>query len=123
MNKSHDDPIEMAGDLPDALQFLNAAGDAELRAFLRRLPIFAGNEGGPITMADLVYEMRLQPFVMNAFRTISGSPGIANRLMQLARVYKLAEHEFEKMTGERRRLDRQIDIPSFIDVYAHVGLP
>ena len=123
MKKSHDDPIEMTDELPDALQFLNAAGDAELRAFLRRLPIFAGNEGGPITMADLVYEMRLQPFVMNAFRTIKGSPGIANRLMQLSRVYKLAEHEFEKMTGERRRLDRQIDIPSFIDVYAHVGLP
>ena len=112
-----------SSDVLDALEFLNCAGDEELRAFLRRLPIFAGNDGGPITIADLAYEMRLQPFVMDAWSRVGGNQGIPARLLQLSRVYKKAEAEMERLTGERRRLPRVIDIPSFIQVYATVGLP
>ncbi|WP_299632077.1 hypothetical protein [uncultured Roseobacter sp.] len=113
----------LSSDLPDALEFLNHAGDEELRAFLRRLPIFAGNDGGPITIADLAYEMRLQPFVMEAWSRVGGNHGIPARLLQLNRVYKKAEAEMERHTGERRRLPRVIDVPSFIEVYAALGLP
>lgn len=67
----------------DGLVFLSSAGDAEVRRFLRWLPIFAANNGGPITLRDLSYEMRLQPFVMNAFDKLDGSPGIPGRLLQL----------------------------------------
>ncbi|MDX8346521.1 hypothetical protein SLH49_00870 [Cognatiyoonia sp. IB215446] len=123
MSKSDYRTDTLSSDLPDALEFLNSAGDEELRAFLRRLPIFAGNDGGPITIADLAYEMRLQPFVMDAWSRVGGNHGIPARLLQLNRVYKKAEAEMERWTGERRRLPRVIDVPSFIEVYAKVGYP
>lgn len=110
-------------DFPDALEFLNTAGDDELRRFLRQLPIFAGNDGGSITIKDLTYEMRLQPFVMDAWSKVCGNHGVPAWLLQLNRVYKKAEAEMERLTGERRRLPRVIDVPSFIEVYATVGLP
>lgn len=117
------EPVEMADDLPDAIQFLNAAGDDEVRAFLRRLPMFAGNQGGQITITDLIYEMRLLPFVMDAWSTIDGQPGVPGRLRQISLVYAKAQNEFQKLTGETRRLPRSIDVPSFLDVYGSVGLP
>jgi hypothetical protein len=107
----------------DALAFLNSAGDAEMRRFLRRMPIFAGNDGGPITMKDLVYEMKLQPFVMDAWSKVHGAPGIPGRLLQLAIVFRAAESEMERLTGETRRLPRVIDVPKFIEVYANVSMP
>ena len=110
-------------DLPDALEFLNGAGDEELRAFLRCLLIFAGNDGGPITLADLAYEMRFQPFVMEAWSRVGGNRGIPARLLQLNRAYKKAEAEMERLTDEKRRLPRVIDVPSFIEVYSSVGMP
>ena len=116
-------PVDMTDDLPDALEFLNAAGDDEVRRFLRRLPMFAGNDGGPITLKDLAYEMMLQPFVMSAWDNTPGQPGIPGRLVQISLVYKKAEAEMEKLTGEKRRFPRMIDVPSFLEVYGRVGLP
>lgn len=116
-------PVEIADDLPDALRFLNAAGDDELKMFLRKLPMFAGNKDGRITLSDLIYEMRLLPFVMDAWSTTDGKPGVPGRLIQISKVYKKAERDFEKLTGEKRRLKRLIDLPSFLDVYGSVGLP
>lgn len=123
MGNEYKQPVEMADDLPDALQFLNAAGDDEVRAFLRRLPMFAGNHDGQITITDLIYEMRLLPFVMDAWSTIDGQPGVSGRLRQISKVYAKAQGEFQKLTGETRRLPRSIDVPSFLDVYGSVGLP
>jgi len=116
-------PVDMTDDLPDALEFLNAAGDRNVRRFLRRLPMFVGNDGGPITLKDLAYEMMLQPFVMSAWDNTPGQPGIPGRLAQLSLVYKEAEAEMEKLTGLKRRLPRLIDVPSFLEVYGRLGLP
>lgn len=97
-------PVEKADDLPDALEFLNTAGDDEVRWFLRRLPILAGNDGAPITLKDLIYEIRLLPFVMTAWDNTPGSIGIPGRLAQLSRVFKKSEREMKNLTGEKRRL-------------------
>lgn len=107
----------------DAQEFLNTAGDAEVLWFLRRLPMIAGNEGGSITLKDLAYEMMLVPFVKDAWKCTPGSAGVPGRLIQISRVYKKAEAEMEKLTGEKRRLPRRIDLPNFLDVYSSVGLP
>lgn len=123
MNTHQNTPIEMSDDLPNALEFLNIAGDDEVKWFLRRLPMFAGNNGGPITLRDLAYEMMLVPFVMSAWDTTSGGPGVPARLVQISTVYKKAEAELQKLTGEQRRLPRLIDVPSFLEVYGRVGLP
>lgn len=111
------------GHFPDALEFLNTAGDDEVIWFLRRLPMFGGNDGGQITLKDLAYEMMLVPFVMSAWDMTSGGRGVPARLAQISTVYKKAEAEMEKLTGESRRLPRVIDLPSFLDVYGSVGLP
>lgn len=123
MGNEYIQPVEMADDLPDALQFLNAAGDDDVRAFLRRLPMFAGNQSGQITITDLIYEMRLLPFVMDAWSTTDGQPGVPDRLRQISQVYAKAQSDFQKLTGETRRLPRSIDVPSFLDVFGSVGLP
>lgn len=103
------------------MNFLFSAADSDVRRFLRLLPVFANNDGGPITLRDLSYEMRLQPFVMDAFNKVNGSPGIPGRLLQLNRVFKRAEAEMERLTGERRRLPRVIDVPSFLQAYTHIA--
>lgn len=85
--------------------------------------MFVGNDGGSITLKDLIYEMQLLPFVMSAWDSTPGSAGVPGRLLQISRVYKKAEEEMEMMTGEKRRLPRLIDLPSFLDVYGSLGLP
>ncbi|MEN8951807.1 hypothetical protein [Planktotalea arctica] len=107
----------------DAQEFLNTAGDDEVLWFLRRLPMFAGNDGGPITLKDLIYEMKLVPFIKDAWKRTPGGAGVPQRLLQLSRTLKAAEAEMEKITGEKRRLPRRIDLPSFLDVYGSAGLP
>lgn len=99
------------------MEFLVSAGNTEVCRFLRLLPIFATNEDGLITLRDLSYEMRLQPFVIDAFDRVDGLPGIPGRLLQLNRVFKHAEAEMERLTGERRRLPGVTDIPSFLHAY------
>lgn len=112
---------ECAAAADNAMAFLLSAGDSEVKQFLRLLPVFASNESGPITLRDLCYEMRLQPFVIDAFDKVDGAPGIPGRLLQLNRVFKRAEAEMERLTGERRRLPRVIDVPSFLQAYTHVA--
>lgn len=46
-------------------------------------------------MSDLIYEMKLWPFVKQAWAEVDG------RLMQVMRVYEKAEADMEKITGER----------------------
>lgn len=110
-------------DFSEAIAFLNSSGDEEIRRFLRRLPVFSGNDGGPLTMKDLVYEMRLQPFVIEAWSKVKGEPGVPGRLLQLAKVFRTAEADMERLTGEKRRLPRVIDVPTFVDVYTRVRMP
>ncbi len=123
MGRQNDHEVKLSDDLPNALQFLDAAADDEVRSFLRRLPMVGGNDGDKITLSDLIYEMRLLPFVMDAWQNTSGNPGVPGRLKQLSLVYQTAEANMQKLTGEKRRLKRLIDMPSFLDVYANVGLP
>lgn len=115
--------IEDIEGLPDAQKFLEAVGDEELLLFLSRLPMVAANDAGSVSMEDLIYEMKIWPFVKQAWSDVEGSPGIPGRLLQLARVYKKAESDFEQLTGETRRHPRVIDLPSFTKFYAATGLP
>jgi hypothetical protein len=119
----HKDQLKQPEGIGDAGAFLAQASDAELLRFLRRLPMVAGSEDGSITISDLIFEMKLWPFVKAAWAKVDGQPGIPGRLMQIAAVYKVAEAQFEKDTGERRRTPRVIDLPSFISIYTSEGLP
>ncbi len=83
----------------------------------------SGSEDGTLTLDDLIFEMKLWPFVKLAWREIEGQPGIPGRLKQVADVYCMAEEQFEKETGERRRTPRVIDLPSFVSTYTGEGLP
>lgn len=107
----------------DGLVFLEDIGDEELLRFLKRLPMVAANADSKLTLTDLIYEMKLWPFVKEAWHDVPSTPGIAGRILQLNRVYKLAAERMFKLTGERRREDRVIDIPSFLAIYASEGLP
>lgn len=117
------DRPEQPEDIGDAQAFLANAGDADLLKFLRRLPMVAGSEDGTLTLADFIYEALLWPFLKDAWAKVEGSPGIPGRLKQVADAYKVAEAEFEKETGEKRRTPRVIDLPSFVKIYGGEGLP
>jgi hypothetical protein len=123
MTQKKEDSFEDIMGLLDAQRFLEIAGDEELRIFLSRLPMVAANDAGSVSMEDLIYEMKIWPFVKQAWSDVEGSPGIPGRLLQLARVYKKAESDFEQLTGETRRHPRVIDLPSFTKIYAATGLP
>lgn len=122
MARQEDKPEHQEG-LGDAGVFLAQAADADLLRFLRRLPMVAGMEDGTMKLSDLIYEMKLWPYAKTAFTKVEGSPGIASRIRQLSRAYKMAEAQFEKETGERRRTPRVIDLPSFVEIYGGEGLP
>ena len=104
-------------DIEQGLAFLERVGDDDLLKFLRRLPMVANNAEGPITLADFIYEMRLWPFVKEAWSEIEGSAGVAGRIIQINRVYKLAAERMHRLTGERRRVDRMIDVPAVLQAY------
>ncbi|MGB5864697.1 MAG: hypothetical protein WBG95_10385 [Sulfitobacter sp.] len=103
--------------IEQGLEFLERVGDDDLLKFLRRLPMMASNAEGPLTLADFIYEMRLWPFVKEAWAEVEGSAGVAGRLIQINRVYKLAAERMHRLTGERRRADRMIDVPAFLQAY------
>ena len=109
--------------LSGAVQFLSTAGDEELLKFFRRLPMIAGSDEGKVSIADLVYEMELWPFVKQAWVRVEGRPGIAGRIKQVADVYKSAEVELELLTGKTRRKVRVIDLPTFVEIYSTEGMP
>lgn len=108
----------------DAMEFLERVGDEELLRFLRRLPMVAANvDGSPVTIRDLTYEARLWPFVKEAWFEVPGGMGVANRILQLSRVYKLAAAKMKKLTGEVRSKERMIDLPTFLEIYSTEGMP
>lgn len=108
----------------DAVEFLERVGDEELLRFLRRLPMIAANaDGSPVTMRDLTYEARLWPFVQEVWLEVPGGMGVANRILQLSRVYKLAAAKMKKLTGEVRSKERMIDLPTFLEIYSTEGMP
>ncbi|MGL4423847.1 MAG: hypothetical protein ACRCZF_24545 [Gemmataceae bacterium] len=107
----------------DALSFLQHAGSEELLSFLRRLPMIAGNADSKFTLADFIYEVKLWPFVREAWKIVPGQPGIPGRLTQIAQVYKLAGENLKKLTGEIRRVPRVINLEAFIAMYTTEGLP
>lgn len=113
-----------AKDPTDAMEFLERVGDEELLRFLRRLPMVAANaDGSPVTMKDLAYEAQLWPFVREAWKEVPGGMGLANRIFQLSRVYKLAAAKMKKLTGEVRSKERMIDLPTFTKIYSTEGMP
>ncbi|WP_224826491.1 hypothetical protein [Cognatishimia sp. MH4019] len=107
----------------DAVDFFDQMGTDEVGRFLRTLPVIATNDGEPFSMQDLTYEALLQPYILHAWKAISGSPGIPGRIKQLTDVYKAAEAALERDTGRKRRVSRVIDLPRFMDAYASRGLP
>lgn len=107
----------------DCMVFLKEVGDEELLKFLKRLPMVSANEGSKVTLSDLIYEIRLWPFVKEAWHHVPSGAGVAGRILQLNRVYKLAAQRMHKLTGEKRREDRVIDIPTFLEIYGSEGLP
>ena len=122
MPGQNDQPEQPEG-IGDAGVFLAQASDSDLLRFLRRLPMVAGTEDGTVTLEDLIYEMKLWAYVKTAWAQVDGQPGIPGRLKQVADVYRMAEEQFEKETGERRRTPRVIDLPSFTKIYTGEGLP
>ena len=107
----------------DAMTFLEQVGDDEILKFMRRLPMIAGCEGGKFILADFIYEVKLWPFVIEAWKAVPGQPGIAGRLQQIDQVYRLASENLKKLTGEERRFPRVIDIAAFVLIYTTEGLP
>ena len=85
--------------------------------------VAANADDSPVSLHDLIYEMKLWPFVKEAYRDVHSGVGVANRILQLNRVYKLAADRMEKVTGERRRKERMIDLPTFLRIYSSEGLP
>ena len=107
-------------DVEAGLEFLDGVGDEELLQFLRRLPMVASNTEGPLTLTDFIYEMKLWPFVKEAWGEVEGGIGVAGRILQINRVYKLAAERMHRLTGDRRRVDRMIDIPAFLEGYNQI---
>jgi len=87
----------------DALEFLKTAGDDEVLWFLRRLPMYVGNDGGPVTLKDLAYEMMLVPFIKDAWRRTPGGAGVVGRIAQMNRAIETAENDMALITGEKRQ--------------------
>lgn len=114
LNKCSADQEE---DTEQGLAFLERVGDDDLLQFLRRLPMVASNAEGLITLADFIYEMRLWPFVKEAWGDVPNGAGVAGRIIQINRVYKLAAERMHRLTGEQRRMDRMIDVPAFLQAY------
>jgi hypothetical protein len=121
MDAMNECDMDQQDDTKQGLAFLERVGDDDLLKFLQRLPLVASNAEGSLTLADFIYEMRLWPFVKEAWAEVEGNAGIAGRIIQINRVYKLAAERMHRLTGERRRVDRMIDIPTFLQAYTSDG--
>tara|TARA_R110000850_G_scaffold180584_3_gene306139 strand:- start:876 stop:1247 length:372 start_codon:yes stop_codon:yes gene_type:complete len=110
-------PVVEAKGKSDAEDFLNSASDAEILKFLRRLPMVGAMDGSRRTLTDLIYEMKLWPFVSQAWRESDGDTGVLGRLKRLNLTYEQAEAEFAEMTGEHRRMPRVVDLLTFTKIY------
>jgi hypothetical protein len=118
--KGHLDGNLEEPDYGDLEEFLENAADEELQKFFRRLPMIAGMESGKVQVSDLIYEIKLWPFVKTAWKLVEERPGFPGRLLQIAAIYRLAEWTMEQETGETRRFPRVIDVPTFTRLY-HSG--
>lgn len=123
MGQVDDHTIVGGNGVLDAVSFLERTGDDEILKFLSRLPMVAGNADSKFTISDFIYEAKLWPFVKEAWKVVPGQPGISGRLFQIAQVYKVAEENLKKLTGDVRRVPRVIDLTVFILVYTTDGLP
>jgi len=101
----------------DLEQFLEEMADEEVLRFLRALPMIGANDDQPLRMSDLIYEMRLWPYVVKAWNTAEGSPGIAGRVAMISKVMRDAEAALEADTKLTRRTDRVINLSSFLAAY------
>ncbi len=106
-------------DLPaDLEQFFEEMADADVLRFLRALPMIGANDDEPLRMSDLIYEMRLWPYVIKAWNAAEGSPGIAGRVAMISRVMRDAEAALEADSNLTRRIPRVINLTSFLRAYA-----
>lgn len=125
-NQIANSPLEDTLDEPDCIDledFLENAADEELQKFFRRLPMIAGLESGKVQISDLIYEIKLWPFVKSAWNLVEERPGFPGRLLQIAAIYRLAEWMMEQETGETRRIPRVIDVPTFTRLYQSGEFP
>lgn len=105
-------------DLPDELeQFLEEMADQDLLRFLRALPMIGANDDEPLRMSDLIYEMRLWPYVVKAWSTADGSPGVPGRVAMISKVMRDAEAALEADSSLKRRIPRVINLTSFLAAY------
>ncbi|MEL7300876.1 MAG: hypothetical protein AAFM92_10875 [Pseudomonadota bacterium] len=109
--------------ITDAVAFFDEVADEDLLRFLRSLPVIGTNDDEPFTIEDLTYEALLQPYVLHAWKKVSGNPGVAGRIHQLTQVYKTAERALERETGRKRRVARVINLTAFMGAYQRRGLP
>ncbi|WP_136440722.1 hypothetical protein [Pacificoceanicola onchidii] len=106
------------------MAFLDRVGDEDLLKFMRRLPMVAWHQSDhPMTMADLIYEIKLWPYVKAAYKENEGSPGVGGRLAQLKDVYARASEMMEQETGEVRSEERLFNFATFLQIYSTEGLP
>ncbi len=103
--------------LSDALSFLEENSDDALHGFLRRMPMYAGNVDEPMTLGDLIYELKLVPFIKAAWVSVKPGGGLAGQIGATLQVLKAAEAALEKETGDTRRLKRSVNLFSFMQVY------
>ena len=109
---------EIRGDLPAELeQFLEEMADNQILCFLRALPMIGANDGETLRMSDLIYEMRLWPYVVKAWNAADGSPGVAGRVAMISQVMRDAEAALEADTKLTRRTARVINLTSFLTAY------
>ena len=109
---------EIRGDLPAELeQFLEEMADEDVLRFLRALPMIGANDDQPLRMSDLIYEMRLWPYVIKAWSTADGSPGVAGRVAMISQVMRDAEAALEADTKLTRRIARVINLTNFLTAY------
>jgi hypothetical protein len=123
MQPDNELPLNDIDGIPNPQSYLEIICDEDVLDLMKQLPMIAGNDGAQFTMPDLIYEIKLWPFVKQAWSEIDGGPGIAGRVLQMAKVFKKAEADLEDLTGDTRRLPRVIDLPSFIEIYSTKGLP
>lgn len=116
-----------SADKDDLYRFLENVGDDDLLKFLRRLPIVVNDTDEPMTMRDLAYEVALWPFIKEAWKKVSGQPGVAGRIKHVMDVVELSQRELERASGGKlvRRHPYKINLAAFLQVYAdpNDGLP
>ena len=109
---------EIRDNLPAELEkFLEEMAAPDVLRFLRALPMIGANYDEPLRMSDLIYEMRLWPYVVKAWSTAEGSPGVAGRVAMISQVMRDAEVALEADSSLKLRVPRVINLTSFLAAY------